>query len=220
MNVSLEDGFERLGFARAATALALRTVSTCPMLGLQPLGRAVVGIALFSVMPDVAGYRFLAQGHALRNGAMPDSLLDWLEGRLPATGVILAHEADRLASTLSGVLDHRRHTRIAAFLADVDQRLCTVPRDYLRGTARCRAHGMPCLCGPGDDCRPRLPPDLLPDPDETETGLRISAAAIWERWARHHAAFADDHHPARAALQAFAEQERSIRLTPGCRSTT
>lgn len=217
MNILLDDDVERHGFARAATAIALRTISTCPMLGLQPPGRAVIGVALFSVMPTSAGYRFLVQSHALRNGAMPADLLDWLEERLPATGLILAHEADRLRATVAGALDKSRRPRIAALLANADQRLCVIPSDYLRGAPRCRAYGMPCLCGPGHDCRPALPPALLPDPDETETGLRVAAAAIWERWARHHAAFADDHNLARAALQAFAEQERSVCPAPSHR---
>ncbi len=198
-----DDLFERLGFARAATAIAIRTIATCPTLAFQPLGRPVIGIATFGVVAAGDSYRFCARAQVLRDDALPDTLIDWLDPRLPETGAILAYQHDSLLASLRGVLDTVRHPRVAAFVYNPGDRLRIMPHSLMRGTKRGSAGGMPCLCPRGEACAPQLPGMYLPDPDVTEAALEQEAEALWERWAQHHAAFAGHRHPARDALVAL-----------------
>ncbi len=198
-----DDLFERLGFARAATAIAIRTIATCPTLAFQPLGRPMIGLALFGVIADENSHSFCSQAWVLRDDALPDTLIDWLEPRLPETGAILAYQRDCLLWSLRGALDRVRHPRVAALVDNPGNRLRVMPSSLMRGIKRGSAGGMPCLCSRGASCTPQLPSLFLPDPDVSEATLRQEAEALWERWARHHAAFAAHGHPARGALAAL-----------------
>lgn len=209
MSAITHDSFALLPFTRAATVITLRTISVCPGLVFQPLGSPPIGVGLFSVVPQADGFAFHAQAHALRNDALPDTLLDWLEERLPATGAVLTRERDHLRHILRGASDAVRHPRVAALVRDDAERLRVVPDAAMRYVAALPALGMPCLCRAGEDCTLQLPAFFLPDPDETEAGLIRVAQAIWRRWAEQHAAWAGHDHPSRVALQALADRASS-----------
>lgn len=199
-----DDRFERLGFSRAATAITIRIIGTCPTLAFQPQGRPLIGIALFSAVANGDGYRFCTQAQALRDDALPGVLIAWLEPRLPETGAILANERDMLIPSLRGSLDPQRHPRVAALVDDPGDRVRVMPRALMKAAPRGSAGGMPCLCRAGEPCEQRIPAVFLPDPGATEAMLIREAEALWERWAQHHAAFAAAAHPARTALVALA----------------
>jgi hypothetical protein len=205
----ITDTFEALPFTRAATVITLRTVSVCPGLTFQPLGRPLIGIALFSVVPQEEGYAFQTQAHALRDDALPDTLVAWLDERLPATGAVLTRERDDLRHILRAASDVVRHPRVTALLRGGAERLRVVPHDATRHVPGLPALGMPCLCRVGENCTLQLPAFFLPDPDETEVGLIRVAQATWKRWAEQHAAWAEDDHPARLALRALANRAPS-----------
>lgn len=205
MSAVTHDSFALSPFTRAATVITLRTISVCTGLTFQPLGSPPIGVGLFSVVPQADGFAFHAQAHALRDDALPDTLLDWLEDRLPATGAVLTRERDHLRHTLRGASDAARHPRVTALVRDGAERLRVVPHAAMRHVPGLPALGMPCLCRAGEDCTLQLPGDFLPDPDETEIGLIRVAQATWKRWAEQHAAWAEHDHPARVALQALAD---------------
>jgi hypothetical protein len=209
MSTITNDSFAALPFTRAATVITLRTISVCPGLTLQPLGSPPIGVGLFGVVPEADGYAFHAQAHALRDDALPDTLVTWLEERLPATGAVLTRERDHLRHILRGASDVERHPRVTALVRDDAQRLRVVPDAAMRHVAGLPALGMPCLCRSGEDCMLQLPAFFLPDPDETEAGLIRVAQATWKRWAEQHAAWAGHDHPARAALRALADRTSS-----------
>jgi hypothetical protein len=206
---TITNTFEALPFTRAATVITLRTISVCPGLTFQPLGRPLIGIALFSVVPQPSGFAFHAQAYALRDDALPDTLVTWLDERLPATGAVLTRERDHLRHILRGASDAVRHPRVAALVRDDAKRLRVVPDAAMRHVAALPALGMPCLCRAGEDCLLQLPAFFLPDPDETEAGLIRVAQATWKRWAEQHAAWAGHDHPARVALRALADRAPS-----------
>lgn len=206
MSAITNNSFALLPFARAATVITLRTISVCPGLVFQPRGSPPIGVGLFSVVPHAEGYAFHAQAHALRDGALPDTLVTWLEERMPATGAVLTRERDHLRHILRGASDAVSHPRVTAFVRDDAKRLRVVPQGAMRHVAGLPALGMPCLCRAGEDCKLQLPAFFLPDPVETETGLIRVAQATWKRWAEQHAAWAEDDHPARVALRALADR--------------
>ena len=206
MSAITHDSFALSPFTRAATVITLRTISVCLGLTFQPLGSPPIGIALFSVVPHADGYAFHAQAHALRDDALPDTLVTWLEERLPATGAVLTRERDHLRHILRGGSDTLRHPRVAALVRDGAERVRVVPDAAMRHVAALPALGMPCLCRAGEDCLLQLPAFFLPDPDETEAGLIRVAQATWKRWAEQHAAWTGHDHPARVALQALADR--------------
>ncbi len=206
MSAITHDSFALSPFTRAATVITLRTISVCPGLTFQPLGSPPIGIALFSVVPHADGYAFHAQAHALRDDALPDTLVTWLEERLPATGAVLTRERDHLRHILRGGSDTLRHPRVAALVRDGAERVRVVPDAAMRHVAALPALGMPCLCRAGEDCLLQLPAFFLLDPDETEAGLIRVAQATWKRWAEQHAAWTGHDHPARVALQALADR--------------
>ncbi|MEG3082027.1 hypothetical protein U1707_00085 [Sphingomonas sp. PB2P12] len=205
MSVIINDSFAALPFTRAATVITLRTISVCPSLAFQPLGSPPVGIALFSVVPYADGFDFHTQAHALRDDALPYTLINWLEERLPATGAVLTRERDHLLHTLRGASDPARHPRVTALVRDGAERLRVVPHAAMRHVEGLPAQGIPCLCRASEDCTLQLPSFFLPDPEETETGLIRVAQATWQRWAEQHAAWAE-HDPARGALRALADR--------------
>jgi hypothetical protein len=199
----IPDTIKPRGFEPLATAIAVRSIPTCPMLAFQPLSRPAIGIALFSVVMEGDDYRFSGEAIALRNGALPDTLIDWLEKRLPLTGTVIAHQGDSVRATLKGSAEAERHPRVSAFVASPGDRLQIMPRWLMRGASRSTVSGMPCLCRDREVCEPQLPACFLPDPDEAEVSLIQEAAAIWERWARHHALGATGCDPVCVALAAF-----------------
>jgi hypothetical protein len=209
MSTITNDSFALLPFTRAATVITLRTISVCPGLTLQPLGSPPIGVGLFSVVPHAHGFDFQAQAHALRDDALPDTLVTWLEERLPAIGTVLTRERDHLRYILRGASDAVRHPRVTALVRDDAQRLRVVPHGAMRHVAGLPALGMQCLCRAGEECMLQLPAFFLPDPDETESGLIRVAQATWKRWAEQHAAWAGHEHPARVALQALADRASS-----------
>lgn len=211
MTIIANDAFDVLPFTRAATVITIHTAAICPGIPFQPLGRPPIGVALFSVTPHAAGFGFHTQAYALRDEALPDALVDWLEERLPATGTVLARERDHLAWTLRGASNPRRHPRIAGFLPHAPERLCVVPEAALRHVPGLTPVSVPCQCRVGEPCERRLPGFFLPDPTDTEAGLTRLAQATWRRWAEQHASFADPDHPARAALRAFDAQAVTAR---------
>lgn len=209
MSAITNDSFARLPFTRAATVITLRTISVCPGLVFQPLGSPPIGVGLFSVVPRADGFAFHAQAHALRDDVLPDTLINWLEERLPATGAVLTRERDQLRHILRGASDAVRHTRVTALVRDGAERLRVVPNAAMRHVAGLPALGMPCLCRPGEDCTLQLPAYFLPNPDETEAELIRVAQATWKRWAEQHAAWAGHDHPACVALRQLADRASS-----------
>lgn len=206
MSTIINDSFAALPFTRAATVITLRIISVCPSLLFQPLGRPPIGIALFSVVPHAEGFEFHERAHALRDDALPETLIAWLEERLPATGAVLTLEHDHLVHILGGASNPACHPRVTALVRDGAKRLRVVPHTAVRHVVGLPALGMPCLCRAGEDCTPQLPGFFLPDPDETEVGLIRVAKATWKRWAEQHAVWAEDDHPARVALGALANR--------------
>ncbi len=204
MSVITNDSFAALPFTRAATVITLRTISVCPGLTLQPRTGPPIGIALFSVVPFSDSFVFHTKAHALRDDALPDTLISWLEERLPATGAVLTRERDHLLHTLRGASDPAHHPRVTALVRDGAERLRVVPHSAMRHVDGLPALGMPCLCRAGEDCTRQLPSFFLPDPEETEAGLTRVAQATWQRWAEQHATLSDD--PARVALRALADR--------------
>jgi hypothetical protein len=209
MSTIANDSFALLPFTRAATVITLRTISVCPGLAFQPLGSPLIGVALFRVVPQADSFAFHAEAHALRDDALPDTLINWLEGRLPVAGAVLTRERDHLRHILSGASDAVRHPRVTALVRDGAERLRIVPNAAMRHVAGLPALGMPCLCRAGEDCTLQLPAYFLPDPDETEAELIRVAQATWKRWAEQHAAWAGHDHPARVALRALADRASS-----------
>lgn len=203
MTIIANDAFEAQPFTRAATVITIQTAAVCPGLACQPLSRPPIGAALFSVVPHATGFLFQAQANALRDDALPTTLIDWLEERLPATGTVLARERDHLAWTLRGASEPLRHPGIAAFLHSAAERVRIVPQAALRHVHGLTPISVPCQCRLGELCDRRLPGFYLPDPGDTESGLIRLAQATWRRWAEQHAAFADADHPVRGALRAF-----------------
>jgi hypothetical protein len=207
MSAITHDSFALLPFTRAATVITLRTISICPGLTFQPLGSPPIGIGVFGVVPQADSFVFQAQALALRDGALPDALVAWLEERLPATGAVLTRERDHLRHILRGASDPACHPRVTSLVGDGAERLRVVPHAAMRHVAGLPALGMPCLCRAGEDCTLQLPGDLLPDPDDTEAGLIRIAQATWKRWAEQHAAWAEHDHPARVALRALVDRQ-------------
>lgn len=198
---------ERLGFSRAATAIALRSAGTCPYLGFQPLARPVIGIGMLSVTPRAdAGYAFQTCAMVLRDGALPGTLADWLEPRLPETGAIISWEPDgSLPWKLRGLIDPVRHCRIAQFAHDPGERLRALSAADMRARPKAQSPSVPCFCRDSSGCAPQLPAFFLPDPDRLEAELIGEAEAAWCAWAGLLAPFDAADHPARAALRALRE---------------
>jgi hypothetical protein len=207
---------EAQGFSRASTAIALRSVATCPNLFFRPLSRPMIGVALLSVVPEAGGgFHFHAQATALREGALPATLADWIEPRLPATGPLVSWETDdTLVTKLRGIVDTDRHPRLAALVADPGERLRVLPHAVMGRHRRGTAPGVPCFCRCAAECRPELPACFLPDPAQTECELVDEAETAWAMWADLHAAFDDHAHPARIALRGLAERRRARGNTP------
>lgn len=202
---------EAQGFSRASTAIALRSVATCPNLRLRPFARPVIGVALLSVIPEASdGFRFHAQATALRDGALPAMLADWIELRLPVTGPLVSWETDdTLIAKLRGIADVTRHPRLAALITDPGERLRVLPREVMGRHRRAVAPGVPCFCRCSAECEPELPAFALPDPAKTERELIDEAETAWSMWADLHASFDDATHPARVALRCLAERRRA-----------
>ncbi len=145
MSIITNDSFAALPFTRAATVITLRTISVCPGLTFQPLGSPPIGVGLFSVVPHADGYAFHAQALALRDDALPDTLVTWLEERLPATGGVLTRERDHLRHTLRGASDAVRHPHVTSLVRDDAERVRVVPHAAMRHVAGLPALDMPCL---------------------------------------------------------------------------
>ena len=207
---------EAQGFSRASTAIALRSVATCPNLFFRPLSRPMIGVALLSVVPEAGGgFHFHAQATALRDGALPATLADWIEPRLPATAPLVSWETDdTLLTKLRGIVDTDRHPRLAALVADPGERLRVLPREVMGRHRRGTAPGVPCFCRCAAECQPELPACFLPDPVQTERELVDEAETAWAMWADLHAAVDEDAHPARIALRGLAGRRRARGDTP------
>ena len=201
---------EAQGFSRASTAIALRSVATCPNLFFRPLSRPVIGVALLSVVPEAGGsFHFHAQATALRDGALPATLADWIEPRLPVAGPIMSWEIDdTLVTKLRGIVDTHRHPRLTALIADPGDRLRVLSRTVMGHHRRSVALGVPCFCRSSGECKTELPACFLPDPVQTERELIDEAEIAWSMWADLHAAFDDHAHPARVALRCLADRRR------------
>lgn len=78
------------GFTPAATAIAVRTIGSCYAMGFRPDDRPMIGVGVFTVMPENGAYRFDAEARALRDGELPPALLDWLEQRMPERGSVIS----------------------------------------------------------------------------------------------------------------------------------
>jgi hypothetical protein len=202
---------EAQGFSRASTAIALRSIATCPNLFFRPMSRPVIGVALLSVVPEAGGtFHFHAQATALRGGALPATLADWIEPRLPATGPLISWETDdTLVTKLRGIVDKIFQPRLAALVADPGDRLRVLPRVLMGHHRRRTAPSVPCFCRCSAECQQELPACLLPDPDQTERELIDEAETAWAMWADLHAPFDDHAHPARIALRGLAERRRA-----------
>jgi hypothetical protein len=201
---------ERLGFSRAATAVALRCAATCPNLAFHPVARPAIGIGMLSVTPGSDGsYSFHTQVAVLRDGALPETLADWLEPRFPEMGVILSSEADgSLPWKLGGLINVSRHPRLAQFVSEPGDRLRALPPGIVSGRPRRVGISVPCLCPFRSECVRQLPAFFLPEPDGLERDLITDAEATWSTWADLHAAFDDHAHPARVALRSLADWRR------------
>ena len=198
------DTIEARGFSPRATAIAARTVATCYMQCFHQDNRPLIGLALFSVIPDGEAYRFETQARALRHDELPDILLDWLEPRIPEEGALLSWDHWQTLPVKLSSLAHD-HPAIATAALETEGRWRDLPRSYSWHLKQAVAQSMPCLCAPRDPapCVQRLPAALLPDPDLTEATLIDEAARGWVTWARQFGAFDDAEHPVRRALAAY-----------------
>ncbi|MGN8000848.1 hypothetical protein [Sphingomonas sp. 22176] len=202
---------EAQGFSRVSTAIAFRSVATCPNLLLRPYSRPVIGVAILSVVPDPeGGFHFQSQATALRDDALPASLADWIEVRLPVTGPIISWEPDdSFEAKMRGILDGARHPGLTQLLAESKERLRVLPRWVMGRFRRGVAPGVPCFCSCSAECVPELPSVFLPDPAQTERELIGEAEVAWAMWADLHATVDDETHPARVALRILAERQRA-----------
>jgi len=193
---------EARGFMPRATAIAARTVATCYQQCFRPNNRPLIGLALFSVIPDGASFRFEAEARALRDDELPPVLLDWLEERIPHGGAILSWDHwQSLPRTLTALAS--AHPKIAAAAAQTDDRWRDLPHSLAWHLKHANAPGVPCLCIADDpSCEQILPACFLPDPDFTERTLIEEAMRGWTSWARLFCEFDDADHPARRALDA------------------
>ena len=209
----IDNTIEPRGFEPIATAIVLRTVATCYQMCHQPDDRALIGVGLFTVTPHEDGYRFASHAQVLRDGDIP-ALLDWLELRIPQSGVIISWDSWwPVTRRLAALIDPALHPRTVAAIADPDGRWRDLPRSMTWHMKQAPVTAMPCLCGPAPhpQCVPELPAALLPDPAEAKRTMMREAARAWACWANSFGDFDDHEHPARRALAAVREHAAGAR---------
>lgn len=191
------------GFSPRAAAIAARTVGACYQQCCWPDSRALIGLAIFSVTPNDESVDFAVETAVLRDDALPGTLLDWLEARLPEDGAILSWDHWWSLPARLRALATPRHPRLQAAAGDIEGRWRDMPRSMTWHLKHDRAHSVPCLCIAGDPvCTPALPSVFLPDPAVTERTLADEAMRGWVTWARLHGDFDGAAHPAHRALAA------------------
>lgn len=173
------------GFEPRTIAVAARTIGGCYQACFYPDTRPLIGLAIFSVMPQDDGYRVAAEARSLREDELPSVLLAWLEERIPNAGAIVSWDHWRSLPARLTALATERHPRIREAATDTAGRWRDLPRSLTWHLRHARAASMPCLCLTGDPepCRPRLPVELLPDPVVTEKSLITEAMRGWTTWA-------------------------------------
>lgn len=205
------------GFEPRATAIAARTIGGCYQMCFQPDTRPLVGLAIFSVTPIEGGHRFTTEARVLGEGELPDTLLGWLEERIPDDGAIVSWDHWLPLPARLSMLANDRHSRIRAAVADMAGRWRDLPRSMTWHLRHARSPSMPCLCGPGEPepCQARLPAALLPDPAVTVQTLVDEAMRGWTTWARLSCDFDDTDHPAQRALAAARDWAANPSATAG-----
>ncbi|USI73519.1 hypothetical protein [Sphingomonas morindae] len=206
------------GFEPRATAIAVRTMGACYAMRFRPDTRPLIGIGLFHVTPDGAGFRFDGEARALREGELPECLLDWLETRLADRGAIVSYDNwGSVPKRLSAIARPDLYPHVACAAADTNGRWRDLPRWQTWHLRQAVAQAMPCLCPQGkmQDCVPSLLACVMPQPELTERQLIDEAARGWTAWARGFGAFDDDAQPASRALKALAGQQVRTGTSPG-----
>lgn len=203
----IDPSIESRGFARASTALAVRTVGACFAARHRPDSRILTGVGMLTVAPAGDGYSFTAAARCLGEDEVPGDILDWLEEGLPSEGAIISWPNwGSVPARIRAIADADRHPRIVSASTDTDGRWRDMPKGHVWHLRQPFAQAMPCLCGPNarvDECDAAMPSALLPDPTITAHQLIGEAAAGWQAWARTFGAFDDDRHPAQRALRAL-----------------
>jgi hypothetical protein len=192
------------GFEPRATSIAARTIGGCYQMCFYPDTRPLIGLAVFSVTPTPDGHCFSTEARVLGEGELPETLLGWLEDRIPSGGAIISWDHWLSLPARLSALASDRHPRTGAAAGATDGRWRDLPRSLSWHLRHAQATAMPCLCGPGEvePCHARLPTALLPEPRLTEQTLAEEAMRGWATWARLFADFDDTDHPAQRALAA------------------
>lgn len=198
---------EARGFAPSSIALAVRTIGACPAAGHRPDARILCGIGMLTVIQDNDDYRFVGDARCLGEDDTVNDLINWLEQRILADGVIISWDNwGSVPRRLQALADLAQHPRILSAAGDVAGRWRDMPRGHTWHVRQARAPHMPCICGPGTSvtkCDAAMPTVLLPDPATTAVELINEAVAGWQCWARLFGDFDDASHPAQAALRAL-----------------
>lgn len=207
------DNIVARGFEPSSTTIVLRTIGACPVMRFHPDNRPIIGIGLFSVRHESTEHLFSFEAKALRDGELPDVLMDWLEARIPdSQAIISASNFGSVFRRLTHLADEQ-YPRLAAACRNDGGRWRDLPRSMTWYLKQNGANAMPCLCKPGEisNCWPELPACLLPDPAATERQLMQEAAEAWHCWANTFGDLNDHSHPARRAIRDLRVRQQAAR---------